>query len=195
MRQAYSDLPAAEQAELEGLVGVHDFSFSNGLLVRKWAPPGKTPGQPPARHYVVRETPRGKTLYVGRHLSHIEGADPTASRELISKLNHWCVQPLYTYAHDWTPGDLIIYDNRCMLHRGRPCNPHEPRANRRTTVGEKFNELERDGRGPAEGAPAPLPDAEESRMLMDSTGVFEVEEGPDWIYAGRRELWWECEDE
>jgi hypothetical protein len=36
---------------------------------------------------------------------------------------------------------------------------------------------------------------EESRMLMDSTGVFEVEEGPDWIYAGRRELWWECEDE
>jgi hypothetical protein len=43
--------------------------------------------------------------------------------------------------------------------------------------------------------PRTLPDAKESRMLMDSTGVFEVEEGPDWIYAGRRELWWECEDE
>jgi hypothetical protein len=80
-----------------------------------------------------------------------------------------------------------------MLHRGRPYNPQEKRANRRTTVGEKFNELERDGKGPAEGAPAPLPDEMESFHMLDSTGVQEVEdlEGTGWSYGGIKELWWE----
>lgn len=193
MRCAYADLRAEQKAQLEGLVGVHDFSFSNGLLIRKWASPGKTPGLPPARHYVVRHTPGGPTLYVGRHLSHIEGMQLSESRLLIAKLNRACVQDQYTYSHQWTPGDLVIYDNRCMLHRGRPYNPQENRANRRTTVGERFNELERDGHGIAVGAPAPLPTPEESWMLLSSTAVEEVERGDEWLYGGKRELWWEHE--
>ena len=51
MRCAYADLPAEQQKRLEGVVGVHDFSWSNGLLIRHWASAGKTPGLPPARHY------------------------------------------------------------------------------------------------------------------------------------------------
>jgi alpha-ketoglutarate-dependent taurine dioxygenase len=108
MRCAYRYLSAVQKAELEGLVGVHDFSFSNGLLIRKWAGPGSTPGQPPARHWLVRQTPGGPSLYVGRHLSHIEGMDARQGRRLVADLNRVCVQPQYTYAHSWTPGDLVI---------------------------------------------------------------------------------------
>ena len=111
MRCAYADLPAEQQKRLEGVVGVHDFSWSNGLLIRHWASAGKTPGQPPARHYVVRQTPHGPTLYVGRHLSHIEGMDPAEGRRLIAELNRFTTQPQYCYSHDWTPADMIIYDN------------------------------------------------------------------------------------
>ena len=220
MRCAYADLPAEQQKRLEGVVGVHDFSWSNGLLIRHWASAGKTPGQPPARHYgqqqilsrfaccpvrlanpksitiaVVRQTPHGPTLYVGRHLSHIEGMDPAEGRRLIAELNKFTTQPQYCYSHDWTPGDMIIYDNRTMLHRGRPYNPSETRMNRRTTVGEKINEPERDGLGPASGQPAPIPDPQESWEALDSTGVQEVEDGPEWLYGGRRELWWEVDAE
>ena len=56
MRCAYADLPAEQQKRLEGVVGVHDFSWSNGLLIRHWAGAGKTPGQPPARHYGQKNT-------------------------------------------------------------------------------------------------------------------------------------------
>ena len=195
MRCAYADLPAEQQKRLEGVVGVHDFSWSNGLLIRHWASAGKTPGQPPARHYVVRQTPHGPSLYVGRHLSHIEGMDPAEGRRLIAELNRFTTQPQYCYSHDWTPGDMIIYDNRTMLHRGRPYNPSETRMNRRTTVGEQFNEPERDGLGPASGQPAPIPDPQESWEALDSTGVQEVEDGPEWLYGGRRELWWEVDAE
>ena len=195
MRCAYADLPAEQQKRLEGVVGVHDFSWSNGLLIRHWASAGKTPGQPPARHYVVRQTPHGPTLYVGRHLSHIEGMDPAEGRRLIAELNRFTTQPQYCYSHDWTPGDMIIYDNRTMLHRGRPYNPSETRMNRRMTVGERCNEPERDGLGPASGQPAPIPDPQQSWEALDSTGVQEVEDGPEWLYGGRRELWWEVDAE
>ena len=73
MRCAYADLPAEQQKRLEGVVGVHDFSWSNGLLIRHWASAGKTPGQPPARHYVVRQTPHGPCPSLSVASSHSTG--------------------------------------------------------------------------------------------------------------------------
>ena len=91
---------------------------------------------PPVAHPVVRiheETGR-KSLFVGRHASHIVGEDVDRSRSLLGELTQSACQPPRIFTHRWQVGDLVIWDNRCVLHRGRPWPTDEPRILFRTTV-------------------------------------------------------------
>ncbi len=76
---------------------------------------------PGSRQRLVRRHPAtGKrSFYVGSHAVRIEGWDEHRSRELLDELVDWCVRPERVYVHTWTEGDVVLWDNRRVLHRGR----------------------------------------------------------------------------
>jgi len=85
---------------------------------------GRRPGYyanelPPVAHPLVRTHPDSgaKALYLGNHVLHIQGLDETEGAALLDALLAHATQPRFTYAHRWRPGDLVMWDNRCTLHR------------------------------------------------------------------------------
>lgn len=137
MRAAWDALPGKMQAQLEGRVAVHDYRFSHawhgGLELLGEA---ELAALPPVRHPLRRVHPAtGRaSLFVGRHASHIEGEDLDASRQLLRDLTANACQPPRVWGHRWQPGDIAIWDNRCVLHRGCPWPADEARVMARSTV-------------------------------------------------------------
>ena len=74
-------------------------------------------------------------VFIGAHAWYVEGWDYQASRGLLEDLLAHTTRPECVYEHNWTPGDLVIWDNRCVLHRGRTWDAqNHRRVLRRTTV-------------------------------------------------------------
>lgn len=150
MRAAWDVLDEATQARLEGLVAVHSYAYSQGkvggiaLLTEK-----EREALPPVQHPLVRTHPATgrKSLYVGRHASHIIGMDYEPGRALLAKLTENACQPPRIFRHQWQAGDIVAWDNRCVLHRGHPWPFDQPRVMRRATVagdGENSWAIERE---------------------------------------------------
>jgi alpha-ketoglutarate-dependent 2,4-dichlorophenoxyacetate dioxygenase len=139
MRAAYAALPDELQHQVEGKVVVHSFGFSRSLI---------DPGigseiardYPPVRHALVRANPGNgrRSLYVGSHAWYIEGMGLDESRILIAKLLELVTRPDRVYRHRWRVGDLVMWDNRCVLHRGRLWDSarHERVMHRTTVAGD-----------------------------------------------------------
>ena len=136
MRVAYEALPDELRRQVDGRVVVHSFGFSRSLI---------DPGigtevgrdNPPVRHSLVRANPRNgkKNIYIGSHAWRIEGIGIDESRILLAKLLELTIAPGRVYRHAWRVGDLVMWDNRCVLHRGRPWDSAKhPRVMHRTTV-------------------------------------------------------------
>jgi alpha-ketoglutarate-dependent 2,4-dichlorophenoxyacetate dioxygenase len=99
---------------------------------------------PPARHPLVRRLPNGRTaLYIGAHASHVVGLPLEEGRELLDALFERATAPRYIYSHGWRAGDLVIWDNRCTLHRagGDYDDLTHVRDLRRTTINEHGPEV------------------------------------------------------
>jgi alpha-ketoglutarate-dependent 2,4-dichlorophenoxyacetate dioxygenase len=142
MRVAYEhlaeDLHLDEtvRRDLDRLIVVHSFGFSRSMI---------DPGigteigrdYPPVRHALVRANPRNgrRSLYIGSHAWFIEGIGLDESRILIARLLEQTTRPDRVYRHRWQVGDLVMWDNRCVLHRGRPWDSARyERVMHRTTV-------------------------------------------------------------
>ena len=137
MRLAYDALPEEKKKSLEGLVAEHDFTYSQSLVDAKYLQKDELDAVPAVPQAVVRTIRSNgvKTLFVGRHAARIIGMDEEEGRKLLDELLEWCIQPQFRYLHKWQPKDLVIWDNRCMLHRGRPWDMHKyRRVMHRTTV-------------------------------------------------------------
>jgi alpha-ketoglutarate-dependent 2,4-dichlorophenoxyacetate dioxygenase len=137
MRAAYAALPPAEQERLEGLVAEHDFSYSRGLVDPELLNDDHKNETPPVRQAVVRTNLENgkKAFYTGSHASHIVGWPVEEGRALLKDLVARATQPEFTYSHNWQAKDLVIWDNRCVLHRGRPWDKARyRRVMHRTTV-------------------------------------------------------------
>jgi len=137
MRAAWDSLDVETRARLECCEAVHDYRYSQGLVggldflnEEEWA------ALPPVVHPVVREHPatRRESLYIGRHASHIVGEDVAESRALLGQLLADACRPPRVFRHRWRAGDLILWDNRCVLHRGEPWPVDHPRVMQRATV-------------------------------------------------------------
>ena len=92
---------------------------------------------PPVRQALVRENPfnRRKAIYIGSHAWYIEGMDYSESRRLLDELLAHTTRPECVYQHRWTQWDLVMWDNRAVLHRGRPWDAAQHRrVMRRTTL-------------------------------------------------------------
>lgn len=138
MRAAYDALDEATKARIEGLVAWHSAAYSQLMSM---GPNGAFSAEeeanlPPVRQPLVRvHEPTGRrSLFVGRHAQSIENLDDAQSRALIDRLIEDACQPPRVYRHHWAAGDVVLWDNRCMVHRGRPWDTTQPRIMRRTTV-------------------------------------------------------------
>ncbi|MCY4453964.1 MAG: TauD/TfdA family dioxygenase [Immundisolibacterales bacterium] len=137
MRAAWDRLEPEMQSRLEGTVALHSYRYSQGKVGGlDLLGEDDLDNLPPVEHPVVRTHPETgrKNLYIGRHASHILGEDVAESRELLETLCDEACRPPRTFSHRWKAGDLVMWDNRCVLHRGRPYPPDQPRQMRRTTV-------------------------------------------------------------
>lgn len=75
-----------------------------------------------------------KSLVVGCHAAHVVGIDRAESDALLLELLDWVTQPQFLYWHDWTPGDMLIWDNTGVLHRATPYPLDSGRMMHRTTL-------------------------------------------------------------
>lgn len=121
-RAAYRALPDALKEKLSGLAAVHDYVFSRSKVGADVVAPSHAESLPPVRQKLVRRNPTTGDLnyYIGSHARDIVGWSWEASRELLDELLERATAPGRIYTHRWSPGDLLIWDNRCVLHRGRP---------------------------------------------------------------------------
>jgi len=138
MRAAWDHLDAATQAQIQGLIAIHDYFHSRRLLGLgdldipvEWRA-----RQPPVRQMLVRNNAHNqrKSLYLASHIAGIEGMDEQESRALLERLMAFATQPQFVYRHRWRPNDLVIWDNRCTMHRGTNYNQKYRRAMRRATA-------------------------------------------------------------
>jgi alpha-ketoglutarate-dependent 2,4-dichlorophenoxyacetate dioxygenase len=136
-RAAYAELPEGLRRRVEGLACVHDFTWSRdqvrpGILTDK-----ERAEVPPVEHPLVRANPVNgrRTLFIGAHASHIVGMSIEDGRALLRELTAFVTQPRFCYRHEWREHDLIIWDNRCVLHRATPFDStRHHRLMQRTTV-------------------------------------------------------------
>ncbi len=137
MRHAYADLPADLKARLEGKVAVHSIIYSRSIIAKDLFDPAQAAALPAVRHALVRANPANgrKGVYIGSHAWFIEGMPYAESRALLDELLALTTAPERVYRHTWRQWDLVMWDNRCVLHRGRPWDSARyPRIMRRTTV-------------------------------------------------------------
>jgi alpha-ketoglutarate-dependent 2,4-dichlorophenoxyacetate dioxygenase len=106
---------------LRGRVAIHDFGWSRSRVDAALMTEAERSQHPPVRQaLVLEENPHGPALYLGAHARSIEGMGEAESRALIDRLMALATQPAFTYAHRWQPHDLVIWDNRAVLHRATP---------------------------------------------------------------------------
>ena len=137
MRAAWDCLSRETQCRLEGLTAVHSYAYSQGLiggialLDRK-----ERDDLPPVVHPLVRVHPATgrKSLYLGRHIERIVGMEPEAGRGLVAELMDAACRSPRTFRHRWQTGDIVLWDNRAVLHRGHPWPYEQRRVMKRTTV-------------------------------------------------------------
>ena len=136
MRVGYETLPEEKKRALEGLVAVHDYAYSVSLFDDGLIPQNEIDSVPPVRHPLVRtHPPTGlESLFVSGHIEHIEGMPVEEGRALATELIEWCTRPEYVYRHRWSQYDLVMWDNRCTLHRATAIPTTEPRLMHRATI-------------------------------------------------------------
>jgi alpha-ketoglutarate-dependent 2,4-dichlorophenoxyacetate dioxygenase len=146
LRAAYDALSPAMQAKIEGLVAEHSIFHSRGQLGHTDYTEAERAALPAAQHRLVRTHPgsKRKTLYMGSHASHIIGWPMPDGRLLLRDLMEHATQREFVHRHSWRVGDLVIWDNRCTLHRGRSYDDAaHPRDLRRVTTRDPEAALER----------------------------------------------------
>jgi taurine dioxygenase len=138
MYLAYERLDDAWKARLAGMRAVHNLDFSRN---RRHGESPMTDEQreetPPVDHPIVRTHPETgrKCLFLGDHAEFICDMPYAAGRALIEELNALAVHPDLSYEHRWKPGELVVWDNRCVMHRATPYDAsRQRRVVRRCTV-------------------------------------------------------------
>jgi alpha-ketoglutarate-dependent taurine dioxygenase len=134
---AYDELPQETKGRIDGLRVVHSVEVSmrragievSAANLAYWR------SMPERIHKLVWTHKSGrKSLVIGCHASHVEGMALDAGRKLLQELLEWATQPKFVYRHEWTVGDLLIWDNTGVLHRAEPYALDSGRVMHRTTL-------------------------------------------------------------
>ena len=145
MRAAWDALPAREQARLRDLVCEHSLLFSRALLgFTEFTEEERVKFAPVAQRLVRRHAGSGRmSLYLSSHIGRIRGWLVPEALALVRDLMEHATQREFVYRHTWRRYDLVMWDNRCTMHRGRPYEDREyPRDMRRVTLMDSRPTLE-----------------------------------------------------
>jgi alpha-ketoglutarate-dependent 2,4-dichlorophenoxyacetate dioxygenase len=136
MRAAYDALDEHSKAEIENLVCEHSLMFSRGSLgFVDYTEEEKQLFKPVGQRLVRTHPVTGrKSLYLSSHAGTIIGKPTPEARILLNDLKEHATQPRFVYVHKWKVNDLVMWDNRQTMHRGRRYDESQPRDVRRTTV-------------------------------------------------------------
>ena len=119
---AYAALDEATKQRLDGLRAVHSWERSRIQSRSLLATDEQKRERPPVDHPIVRTHPDtgARALYLGNHGSHVLGWPEDEGRALLRWPESFATQGRFVYSHRWRPGDLVLWDNRCTLHRALP---------------------------------------------------------------------------
>ena len=135
-RLAFERLGPDMQKKLENSFAWHDYAHSRGQVAPGLATPEERAALPPQCWRMVWRNPangRG-ALYLASHAYAVEGMEPAEGKKLIDELMAAATAPGSSYVHRWRGGDVVMWDNRATMHRGRPWPAHEARTIVRTTI-------------------------------------------------------------
>ncbi|MGV3628513.1 MAG: TauD/TfdA dioxygenase family protein [Betaproteobacteria bacterium] len=147
-RAAYDALPEAMKKKLEGLVVEHWIATSRRRSGFSEFTEEEQKRLPPVPQVLVRTIPQNqrKSLYVASHAGRIWGMPDGEGRALIDELIAHVTQRQFTYTHRWRPNELVMWDNRCTMHRGTDFDDLRwVRDMRRVTVSDVANSCEQEG--------------------------------------------------
>ena len=135
-RLAFERLDASLQRRLENSFAWHDYAYSRGKIAPALATEEERAALPAQCWRMVWRNPKNGrgALYLASHAYAIEGMEATAGKRLIEDLTERAVAPGSSYLHHWRQSDVVMWDNRATMHRGRPWPSHEPRLMIRTTI-------------------------------------------------------------
>jgi alpha-ketoglutarate-dependent 2,4-dichlorophenoxyacetate dioxygenase len=144
LRAAYDALPATTKEMIEPLIAEHSIFHSRALIGFTDFTDEERAAMPPVPQRLVRRHSGSdrKTLYLASHASHIVGWPVPDGMLLIRELIEHATQPEFTWLHCWRKGDLVIWDNRCTMHRGRRFDETQPRDLRRLTTQDTASTLD-----------------------------------------------------
>lgn len=149
LRAAYDALDDAMKERIADLVAEHSIMRSRSIIGFEFSAEEQAV-HPPVRQRVARFHPgsRRMTLYLASHASHIIDWPVPMGRSLLLDLIEHATQPQFTYHHEWRPGDLVWWDDRCTMHRARPRENGHIREMRRATIADVASSLEQPNRPP-----------------------------------------------
>jgi alpha-ketoglutarate-dependent 2,4-dichlorophenoxyacetate dioxygenase len=135
-RLAFERLDMGLRKKLESSFAWHDYAHSRSQIAPGLASPEERAALPPQCWRMVWRNPvngRG-AIYLASHAYAVEGMDAAAGKKLIEELMELATTPGTSYLHQWRSGDVVMWDNRATMHRGRPWPAHEARLMIRTTI-------------------------------------------------------------
>ena len=135
-RLAWERLEPALRQRLEKSFAWHDYAHSRGKIAPDLASTEERAALPPQCWRLVWKNPANgrSALYIASHAYAIEGMEPQAAQELLAELMDAATAPGSSYVHRWRNGDVVMWDNRATMHRGRPWPANEARHMVRTTI-------------------------------------------------------------
>lgn len=135
-RLAFERLDPALQRRLEDSFAWHEYAYSRSKIAPDLAGPVERAALPPQCWRLVWQNPVNgrQALYMASHTYAIEGMEPEAAQALLGELTQAATAPGSSYLHSWREGDVVMWDNRAVMHRGRPWPAGEPRHMVRSTI-------------------------------------------------------------
>ena len=134
-RAAYEKLPQALKGRIEDLMVIHSLSYARDKMDMSILTDEQRDAAPPVKHPLVQVNPANgkKSMLIGAHAAFIDGWTEEDSRELLDELVEHSTRLEDIYSHVWQNGDAIVWDNRCILHRGTGYDADRYRRNMRQT--------------------------------------------------------------
>lgn len=148
LRAAYDALPEETKRRIDGLVAEHSIEYSRAKIGFANFDDNEKTALPPVPQVLVR-THAGsgrRTLYLASHADKIYGMPQDEARKLLAELSAHATQRQFVYTHRWRVHDLVMWDDRCTMHRGTAFDDLRWRRDmQRATVSDEISTLEREG--------------------------------------------------
>jgi alpha-ketoglutarate-dependent 2,4-dichlorophenoxyacetate dioxygenase len=142
LRAAYDALPESTKLRLRDLMAEHSLLYSRKRIGFTEFTDAENRAFAPVLRPLVRTIPESgrESLYIASHIGHIQGLPEEETEALLKELTTHATQPLFVYTHRWRVGDLVMWDNRCTMHRGTEFDDLRwPRDMQRATTSDRID--------------------------------------------------------